>query len=75
MEIIIFYKFFKNLVSKNLKIGYKGFVKNIKLNILRKKVFQNSPFGEEKIILENALEIIYEFGRHFWRKRDFRAIF
>ena len=47
----------------------------MKLNIFRKKVFQNSPSSEEKKILENALEIIYEFGRHFWRKRDFRAIF
>ena len=31
--------------------------------------------GGKKIILENALEIIYEFGRHFWPKCDFRAIF
>mgnify|MGYP004360476003 CR=1 FL=1 len=45
------------------------------MNIFRKKVFQNSPSSKEKKILENALEIIYEFGRHFWRKRDFRAIF
>ena len=63
------------MVSKNFKIGYEGFVKNIELNILRKKVFQNSPSDQEKIILDKALEIIYEFGRHFWWKRDFSAIF
>ena len=28
-----------------------------------------------KLLLENTLEIIFEFGRHFWPKRDFRAIF
>ena len=33
------------------------------------------PSGEKKTIFENALEIIYEFGRHFWPTRDFRAIF
>ena len=73
--MIIFYLFSKKAFSKNFKISYKGFIKNMKLNIFRKKVFQNSPSSEEKKILENALEIIYEFGRHFWRKRDFRAIF
>ena len=46
----------------------------MKLNIFRKNVFQNSPSSKEKN-LENALEIIYEFGRHFWPKRNLRAIF
>ena len=35
------------------------------MNILRKNFLQ----------IKNQLEIIYEFCRHFWPKRDFRAIF
>ena len=42
---------------------------------MRKKVFQNSSSSGKKLILKNALEIIFEFGRHFWPKRYFRAIF
>ena len=35
------------------------------------------PSSGKKIILKNPLEIIYryEFDRHFWPERDFRAIF
>ena len=40
-----------------------------------KKVFSKFALKRKKLILENAYEIIYEFGRHFWPKRDFRAIF
>ena len=60
---------------KNFKISGKGFIERMKWNIFWKKVFQNSSSSEKKTTLENALEIIYEFGRHFWPERDFRAIF
>ena len=44
-------------------------------NTFRKKIFSKIAVQRKKLILENALEMIYEFGCHFLPKRDSRAIF